>query len=57
MLFGFNTASTNVIINNIDDIDWTIIEDEHQITIYRVLQELLVNMKNSQSSLAVLSLK
>jgi hypothetical protein len=46
MLFGFNTNSTNVIINNIDAIDWTILTNEHKITVYRVLQELLINMKS-----------
>ena len=56
MLFGFNTNSTNVIINNMDAIDWTLLTNEHKITVYRVLQELLVNMKkHSHCSLAVIS--
>ena len=56
MLFGFNTTSTNVIINNIDAIAWATLADEYKITVYRVLQELLVNMKkHSNCSLAVVS--
>lgn len=56
MLFGFNTNSTNIIINNIDAIDWTVQTNENKITLYRVLQELLVNMKkHSQCSIAVFS--
>lgn len=56
MLFGFNTASTNIIINNLDAVNWTILTNEHKITVHRVLQELLVNMKkHSQCSLVVLS--
>jgi tetratricopeptide (TPR) repeat protein len=56
MVFGFNTISTNIIINNLDDVNWAILTDEHKITVFRVLQELLVNMKkHSQCGLAVLS--
>jgi glucose-6-phosphate-specific signal transduction histidine kinase len=46
MLFGFNTNATNIIINNLDAIDWIVLTDEHKITVYRVLQELLINMKS-----------
>jgi hypothetical protein len=45
MLFGFNTNATNIIINNLDAIDWIVLTDEDKITVYRVLQELLINMK------------
>jgi hypothetical protein len=40
MLFGFNTNATNIIINNLDAIDWIVLTDEDKITVYRVLQEL-----------------
>jgi glucose-6-phosphate-specific signal transduction histidine kinase len=46
MLFGFNTNATNIIINNLDAIDWIVLTDEDKITVYRVLQELLINMKS-----------
>lgn len=56
MVFGFNTISTNIIINNLDDVNWAILTDEHKINVFRVLQELLVNMKkHSHCRLAVLS--
>jgi hypothetical protein len=28
MLFGFNTNATNIIINNLDAIDWIVLTDE-----------------------------
>ncbi|MFV8328321.1 tetratricopeptide repeat-containing sensor histidine kinase [Flavobacterium sp. ZS1P14] len=56
MMSGFNTSTVNVLINGIDTINWTTLEDNKKITIYRVLQELLVNMKkHSQCSLAVIT--
>jgi signal transduction histidine kinase len=41
-----------------DSIDWLVVESNKKIIIYRVIQELLVNMKkHSQCSLVVLTLK
>ena len=58
MMSGFNTASTNILINGLDSINWTTIDATKKITVYRVLQELLVNMKkHSKSSLVVLTFK
>ena len=58
MMSGFNTQEVNVITNGMDSINWMEIESNKKIIIYRILQELLVNMKkHSQCSLVVLSFK
>ncbi|WP_394773782.1 sensor histidine kinase [Flavobacterium sp.] len=58
MIAGFNTPNTNLTINGLDTIIWTTIEENTQITIYRVLQELLVNMKkHSSASLVEINFK
>ena len=45
MMARFNTSEINILINGLDDFNWTLLENTKKITIYRVLQELLVNMK------------
>ncbi|MFV7235775.1 ATP-binding protein [Flavobacterium sp. ZB4R12] len=58
MMSGFNTSTVNILTNGIDTINWTTLEDNKKITVYRVLQELLVNMKkHSQCSLVVITFK
>ncbi|MFV8344093.1 tetratricopeptide repeat-containing sensor histidine kinase [Flavobacterium sp. XS2P39] len=58
MMSGFNTSTVNILTNGIDTINWIAIDDNKKITVYRVLQELLVNMKkHSQCSLVVLTFK
>ncbi|MFE3849474.1 ATP-binding protein [Flavobacterium sp. LB3P45] len=58
MMSAFNSSAINVLINGIDTIDWLSVDNNTKITMYRVLQELLVNMKkHSQCSLAVLIFK
>lgn len=58
MMSGFNTDTTHIIMNGLDAINWSSIENPKKIALYRVLQELLVNMKkHSKSSLVVLSFK
>ena len=58
MMSGFNTNEVNILTNGIDSINWATIENNKKITIYRVLQELLVNMKkHSQCNLVVLTFK
>ncbi|MFV8466586.1 tetratricopeptide repeat-containing sensor histidine kinase [Flavobacterium sp. LB1P62] len=58
MMSGFNNVEVNILTNGIDTINWTTLENNKKITVYRVLQELLVNMKkHSQSSLVVISFK
>ncbi|MDR7371324.1 ATP-binding protein [Flavobacterium aquidurense] len=55
MLSTYNSDSTNIIINSIEKVNWEIIDDIKKITIHRVLQELMVNMKkHSDASLVVL---
>lgn len=58
MMSGFNTQEVNVITNGMDSINWMEIESNKKIIIYRILQELLVNMKkHSQCTLVVLTFK
>jgi signal transduction histidine kinase len=58
MMSGFTTDSVNVLTNGIDSVSWLEIESNKKIIIYRILQELLVNMKKySQCSLVVLTFK
>lgn len=58
MMSGFNTSATHVLINGLDIINWTAVEETKKITVYRIIQELLVNMKkHSESSLVVISFK
>ncbi|MFV8392606.1 tetratricopeptide repeat-containing sensor histidine kinase [Flavobacterium sp. LB2P6] len=58
MMSGFITDTVNVLTNGMDSIDWLTIESNKKIIVYRVLQELLVNMKkHSQCSLVVLTFK
>ena len=58
MMSGFNTDRVNVLTNGMDTIHWTKIENDKKIIVYRVIQELLVNMKkHSKCSLVVLTFK
>jgi signal transduction histidine kinase len=58
MMSGFTTDSVNVLTNGIDSVSWLEIESNKKIIIYRILQELLVNMKKySQCSLVALTFK
>ncbi|MEP6806360.1 MAG: tetratricopeptide repeat protein [Flavobacterium sp.] len=58
MITGFNTPNTNLAINELDSIIWNIIDKNTKVTIYRVLQELLVNMKkHSNASLVEINFK
>nr|WP_314897360.1 ATP-binding protein [uncultured Flavobacterium sp.] len=58
MMSSFNNSEVNILTNGIDTINWTTLEDNKKITVYRVLQELLVNMKkHSQCSLVVITFK
>ncbi|WP_337967085.1 tetratricopeptide repeat protein [uncultured Flavobacterium sp.] len=45
MISGFNTPHINLVLNGLESIPWNEIEKNKRVTIYRVLQELLVNMK------------
>ncbi|APY12107.1 hypothetical protein BWZ22_13085 [Seonamhaeicola sp. S2-3] len=55
---SYNTQSVNVITKGLSTIDWSTLDDIKKITLYRVLQELLVNMKkHSFCTSAVISFK
>ena len=53
MISGFNTPNTNIILNDLDTISWNNIDRNKKITVYRVLQELLVNMKKHSNATLV----
>ncbi|KIO53403.1 tetratricopeptide repeat-containing sensor histidine kinase [Flavobacterium hibernum] len=51
ILSTYNNDDTNISINGIEKINWDTIDDIKKISIHRVLQELMVNMKkHSQAS-------
>lgn len=57
MITSYNSLERNIIINY-DTLNWSKINKETKIVIYRIVQELLVNMKkHSQCSLASLVMK
>jgi signal transduction histidine kinase len=52
----YNSSKTNIITKNLSTIDWTKIQTDKKIALYRVLQELLTNMsKHSQASLVLIT--
>ncbi len=56
MLSGFNNEYCKIFIKNLQEAKLHLIEKHKQITIYRVLQELMVNMrKHSEATLVVIS--
>lgn len=58
MMSDFNTCTITILVNGMDSIDWKTLESNKKIIIYRIIQELLVNMKkHSQCSLAVIAFK
>lgn len=55
MLSAYNTRERNIMVTNLEDINWEDIDDIKKITISRILQELMVNMKkHSHASLVVI---
>ncbi|MEN2401506.1 ATP-binding protein [Flavobacterium sp. MC2016-06] len=54
MLSTYNSNSRNIIVNNLEKINWETIDDVKKIAISRILQELMVNMKkHSEANLVV----
>jgi signal transduction histidine kinase len=55
MLSTYNNDTTNVITTGLEKLNWDLIDEIKKVTIHRVLQELMVNMKkHSHASLVVL---
>ncbi|SDX86863.1 tetratricopeptide repeat-containing sensor histidine kinase [Flavobacterium degerlachei] len=58
MMANYGNDEVNIIVNGLDVLQNTILETNKKITVYRILQELLVNMKkHSQCSLVVVTFK
>ncbi len=58
LLQSYKSESINVITQNISKIEWNTLSDLKKITLFRVLQELMTNMrKHSKASLVALSFK
>lgn len=58
MISGFYTTNINLLLSGLDTILWDEIEKTKKITIYRTIQELLVNMKkHSKATLVVITFK
>lgn len=53
MISGFNTSNINLLLNDLESIPWNEIEKNKKITVYRILQELLVNMKKHSNATLV----
>jgi len=55
MLSAYNTRERNIMVTNLENINWENIDDIKKITISRILQELMVNMKkHSEASIVVI---
>lgn len=58
MISEFKTSDINILLNGLDTIPWNQIDKNKKITVYRVLQELFLNMKkHSQASLVSINFK
>lgn len=58
MISDFKMPELNILLNGFDDISWNKIEKNKKIVLYRVLQELLFNMKkHSQATLVSIVFK
>lgn len=55
MLSNYNTSERNVMVTNLENVEWESIDDVKKITLSRILQELMVNMKkHSKANLVVI---
>ncbi|MTH17360.1 ATP-binding protein [Flavobacterium sp. LC2016-01] len=58
MISRFNTSDVNLLLNGLDTISWNKVDKIKKISVYRAVQELLVNMKkHSDASLVVITFK
>jgi signal transduction histidine kinase len=53
LLLGYKNDAVNIITQNISKIDWNKLSEIKKITLYRVLQELMTNMKKHSSAAIV----
>ena len=53
MILGFNTSNASIILNNLETISFNTMNRNKKTTVYRVLQELLVNMKKHSDACLV----
>ncbi|QLC68037.1 ATP-binding protein [Flavobacterium sp. LPB0248] len=58
MISGFNTPQMNLLINGLDEISWDLLDEIKKVSVYRTIQELLVNMKkHSNATLVAVTFK
>ena len=58
LLLSFQSGDVNVIIRELSSVDWSALSELKKISLYKVLQELLINMrKHSNATLVALSFK
>jgi len=58
LISSYKNNQTNVVLMGFSEMEWNRFQDEKQIQFYKVIQELLTNMKkHSRASLVVLSFK
>jgi signal transduction histidine kinase len=58
MISNFNTDAVTILTNGMDSVNWDALETNKKIIVYRVLQELLVNMKkHSNCSIVMIIFK
>ena len=58
MISNFNTDAVTILTNGMDSVNWNALETNKKIIVYRVLQELLVNMKkHSNCSIVMIIFK
>ncbi|AWG21980.1 hypothetical protein FFWV33_10840 [Flavobacterium faecale] len=54
MMTDYSNLDTNIIVNGLDQIDWSKITSQSKVDLYRIVQELLVNMKKHSNCSVVL---
>jgi len=58
LLNGFDSTTVNILVNGLEKVDWTLLDNIKKLMVYRALQELLINMKkHSNCSLVMLIFK
>ncbi len=58
MLSSYGSYNTKIIIKGLEDINWQTVKPEKKIVIYRIIQELMINMKkHSQAGLVAITFK